>query len=814
MRFLNLLLTLLALSVGAVAQERIGPVFDEREYELGKRAGREYQEHLERSGLNAGKLLESWRSRGSLREKRDGASPLSAMWEFIGPRNQAGRMTGLAVARGDSNLWYASADGGGVWKTITAGTTWIPLTDTMPSLRMSTITVSPHDDELVIAGTHEGMLYRSSDGGASWDIIPLENGGYVHEIHFHPGNAEKVLACSNNGLFASSDAGRTWTLQNEERVYSIAWNPIDPSIIFYSAPGSVWRSTDGGERWTRVFQEQIGGAIIVRLCASFPDVLYTSVVEKQSLYKSTNGGETWTILPSQPMRDSYLRGFDVLEVDPSDPEILFTGTTSLFRSIDGGRSWEAGDTVNKDLHVDQYAFVFPPNMPGSMLCANDGGIYKTTDYAAFRIPWEMRNRDLVTLQIYNCAIHPHTDDTVIVGCQDNGYDKFSGDEYDWLVVGGDGFCTIYDREQPAYFYHEYVNHNLHRSDDGFTWWSRKVMNGLPTDNSPDGFYTGFSQPDRSDWYGQAITISPADPKVLYIGSNRLYKTVNRAESWNRVSNMEFGMEGWDFITNIAVAPSRPSLLYIGTQGGKLYRVLDENSTPTITDISDPESANVRIRGISVSSSNPDEVYVVGDGGWWNRGVFMSTNGGSTWKLKNKGLPQGSVNRIIHDPDSAGTLYCGTSFGFYYTRDGGEQWYPFPDFPNVEVWDIVMKKETRTLLVGTYGRGAIRARGFVPPAAPVISGIDLADATTNGSSMRVISHPGGGATVRLAIERGDDVAVAIYDYLGRRMAMLHDGAIASGEHEFSITDALNLAPGHYLIVAQGKHVRASAWGARF
>lgn len=806
MKFAFYILLILSAAVLPLrAQELAGPTYDLEEYEGGQKAAREYQEQLRKAGINAKTVHSAWQTTRARMERKPGATlAASPAWEFIGPRNQAGRMKGLAVGRKDSARWYSAADGGGVWRSTNSGGTWVPLTDTLPSLRMSTLAMSPHDDNLLLAGTHEGLIYRTGDAGNSWDITELADIGFVYDIKFDPITPTTVWLAAEGGVAKSSDAGETWTMARKGgRATSLSIDQANPNNILYgynnlNGKGRIYHSTDGGEKWGMVMERSADywERINVRIAPSNPTVAYCSYNGgKGMFYKSLNGGATWDTLAGQPYRDSYHRGYDVFEVSPVSPDILIAGGTSLYRTTNGGLTWEGGDTVNKDLHVDQHAFLFPPNLEGTFIAGNDGGIYRTSEYTDSSLQWRMLDNDLVTLQIYNCAIHPTRTDTVIVGCQDNGYDKFSGNEYKWKVVGGDGFCTIYDYEKPGYFYHEYTYHNLHRADDGFNWWSAKKMKGLPTDTSKNGFYSGFTDPDRSDWYGQAITISPNDPKTLYIGSNKLYRTDDRAENWRTVTNREFAANEYDVITTIAVTKESTPKVYLGTNAGKLYRVVEGNDSAVSFDITPSFGAIGRIRGIAALPEDPATVWVGGDGGWQNKGVMVSTNSGATWTVRSEGLPTAGVNRLLVDPDSAGTLYAGTSFGLFFTRDNGLHWYAMPGFPNVEVWDFSFDRKTRTLLVGTYGRGAIRVQGFNPPEPPPLP-LGITETVTRASHISVITSSTGQATIQVMIEKESEVDLGLFNIVGQRVATLHSGELGSGMYEFGVA---NQTSGNYVLL---------------
>lgn len=816
---LRLLLPLLAIALPGmrlIAQELPGEPFDERERETAERVLRERRALLDANGIDAASIVEEWNERAAARAamrggKGAGAGMLSATtWEFIGPRNQAGRIMGIAVGATDTTRWYCAADGGGVWRSTNSGDTWEPLTDSLPSLQMSCLAMSQANERLLLAGTHEGMIYRSTDAGDTWSAVALPGlpptSNYIHDIQCDAVNRLSAWATAEGGLFHTTDAGATWKqVRTTGGAGPIALNPGNPTVILYgSADGSgeanIYRSTDGGSTWNATLTQQgvYGGLVGARLCAAHPQIVYAVIGQLRQYFRSSDGGATWTPLPAQPVRDSYYAGFDVFAVSPTDSNLVVAGGTSIFRTTNGGASWAATDTINEGVHVDQHGMCFPSGRPNVFIAGNDGGIFLTTDIRSAKLRWQDRNRDLVTLQIYNCAMHPQQPDTIIVGCQDNGYDKFSGDENNWLVVGGDGFCTIYDRDSAGYFYHEYVYNNLHRADNGFTWWSAKKMNGLNTDNSGAGFYSGITSPERADWFGQGIAMSPANPKTLYLGTNFLYRTTDRAESWTRVDDTEYGDAGYDYITAISASAAAPKRLFLGTQAGLMYRVLD-GVQPRSTDITPVSDAPDRIRTIVVAADDSNLVYAGTDGGYRKRGVQRSIDGGATWTLKSKGLPRGGVNRLLIDPRNRRTLYCATTAGLYYTLDGGDNWLPMPGLPNVEVWDLAFHAGTNTLLLGTYGRGAIRARNFSPPGVSAVAvEPEAPDASLEVRATRE------GMLVYLALPVAGAVRVLLFDQLGRIVATLNDGELAAGEHEFAVTPAATrgLPAGTYFVDVRG------------
>jgi photosystem II stability/assembly factor-like uncharacterized protein len=774
----------------------------EKERETAERISKEYQEDLRSNNLSGKKLYDqipnSTRGRKVL-----GKSTID--WNFLGPMNQSGRVTGLAISYDHPDLWYCAAAGGGVWRSDNAGESWTPLTDTMASLKMSALAISPKDDQFLLAGTEEGFIYRTTDGGQSWKVIALE-ATYVSDLQFHPTQDGRILAAAWSGVFESRDSGLTWKkLIGPGRFTTANYNPKDPSKLLCSYNGLagsvvVQLSKDSGLTWIKKLSLTSGywGGIMVRYCKGDPTIAYAIVNDAGKVYRSTDGGNTWRVTSTQPYRDGYNRGFDVMAVSPDDPDVVFTGGTTIFRTSDGGATWQSGDTINGSVHVDQHVFLFPPSNPSAFMAGNDGGIFIATNYTEPKLNWDERNKTLATLQIYNCTFHPENTSIVITGCQDNGYDKFTGDAHNWKIVGGDGFCTLFDRESPNYFYHEYVYGNLHRSSDGFTWWSDKVMNGLPTDNSGNGFYTGFTSPDRADWYGQAIAMSPDDSRMLYIGSNFLYKTTDRGDNWSRMVNKSFARSNNDYLTTINPSSANGSIIYLGTNEGKMFRLKDSAGMVTYDDISSTIFTS-RVRSFAVSPLDENLVFAAGDAGWQSKGILRSADGGKTWAVACKGLPPGQVDRLLYDPYNDSVLYAGTSFGLFYTLNQGDSWSRMPDFPHVEVWDLYMStlEGKRTLLAGTYGRGAIMVDDLKLPGQEQNTAINYNMGRALGTISLYPNPAKEQVKIRMLLNRSSIVSVEVYNITGKPVTGIAPQTLPGGEQ--TLTLQLNtLQSGIYIL----------------
>lgn len=786
--------------------ENEGGKENQKEYEEAEKQRRQYIENLNRNNLTGKSFLENQRkvgmngARSAFKTQND--------WQFMGPANQSGRIMGIGVSAQNNKLWYCGADGGGVWKSEDEGNSWIPLTDHLTSLRISALYLCPMDDQYLLAGTHEGLILRTTDGGKNWKEIALSNATYMYDITMNPKNYAEVWTVSEGGLSYSADSGQSFTkVIGTGRGLSICINPINPLTMYYTENSQyttyLYKSVDGGKHWKVLKKVPAGyyGNMKVDLCDSKPNVLYLSVADSNTIYRSNDSGFTWTATQTQPYLNSYTRGFDYIAVSPTDPDLVFTGSTSIYRTNDGGKTWLSAKDINDGVHVDQHSFLFPASMPNGFIATNDGGIFLTEDNSETPLKWTPKNNSLITLQVYNIAIHPQSLDTIVVGCQDNGYCKFEKDLNKWRVIGGDGFCTIYDYEDPSYFYHEYCYSNLHRASNGFNWWSKKTMDGLPTTSD---FYTGITSPDKVDWFGQGVRQSPKDAKTLYLGTNHLYKTTNRAENWTKLLDVEFARNASDFITTISISESDPTIIYAGTYYGNLYKIRDSAGIASSQNIT-PSFSGSRIRNIAIDPRHPDTLYVVGDQGWQNAGVMISKDGGNTWKIVSNGLAKGATNRIAFLPDNPKVLLLGHSNGLYYTTDAGENWQKFIDFPNVEVWDFTFSHvgSSLTFAAGTHGRGVILANDFIIPG--MNSTIANSDPRTIQNVMVYPQPTNGKMQIKFNLQKPGPLSVSIYDS-GRIVAEVYNGVATNTNQSISLdpTKFPQLKSGVYILeIRSGK-----------
>ena len=435
-------------------------------------------------------------------------------WRSIGPANMSGRVTDIEGIPGPSKTFYVASAAGGIWKTTNNGTTFRPLFQDERVVSLGDIAIAPSDTMQIWAGTGEedsrnsispgGGIYKSVDGGMTWELKGLEATEHIGRIVVHPEDPNTVWVAAlgalwrsnpERGIYKTTDGGDTWDLVNfvseKAGFVDLAIHPKDPEVLLASSwerergpyylqsggPGSgLWKSTDGGDSWNRVegggLPEGELGRIGIAYAPSYPQVVYLMVeanpVEGEDgdeqrtsgLYRSQDGGETWTHMNTFNTRPFY---YSEVKVDPADPDRVYF--SSLRFTTDGG---ETAATAGQEVHVDYHAFWIDPNDPERVILGNDGGIAVSFDQGGnYYFP-----NTFAIGQFYAVSYDMAMPYNVCGGLQDN-YSwcgpsrkaRGSITNHDWFMVsGGDGFVTQQDPRNPDIVYSESQGGNMGRSN--------------------------------------------------------------------------------------------------------------------------------------------------------------------------------------------------------------------------------------------------------------------------------------------------------------------------------------------------------------
>jgi len=669
-------------------------------------------------------------------------------WILRGPTNIGGRISDVEMSPTNFNTIYAGVASGGVFKSVDGGTTWLPIFDETSALSIGDIVIDPTNPNIIYVGTGEvnggggsvtyggNGVYKSTDGGLTWNHLGLGATEYISRIVVDPLNPQNVFLGamgklfgknSERGLYRTTDGGTTWEnkllISDSTGCIDVAINPTNPNIIYaamwerirrpdrrsYGGPTcGLYRSTDGGETWTELTSGLPNnspnvGRIGISISASSPNIIYAIYADNigyfDGVYVSINGGDNWTRTNDGSLSNlfaSYGWWFGNIRVDPVNPNNVFVLGLSVYKTTNAGNSWSYS---SGSMHVDQHGLYVHPQNNSFVVAGNDGGIYKSTNGGS---SWTKFSIMPIT-QFYTCEVDYQIPQRLYGGTQDNGTNRtLTGKLNDWnTIYGGDGFYVLIDYTDNNYVYAESQYGGFGRSTNGgssFTY-------GL----------SGVSGSDRFNWSTPFI-IDPENPVKLYLGSHRVYKSTNRASQWTAISpdltnGPPSGNQVYGTITTIAAAASDSNVVYVGTDDGNVWVTRDGGLNWTHISSSLP----VRwITRVAVDPYNAMIAYVTLSGYRYDDylpHVFRTTNAGTSWQdisstlpTEQASLPDTPVNDIIIDPNIAGRLYVGTDVGVFYTDSLGVNWnYLGTELPNSPVTDLVLHNPTRTLIAATYGR---------------------------------------------------------------------------------------------------------------
>ncbi len=661
-------------------------------------------------------------------------------WEFAGPTNIGGRVIDIEFNPQDSKIVYAGAATGGVFKSIDRGETWTPIFDDQAVLTIGDIAVAPNQPATIYVGTGEangghnnfpgGGVYKSTDAGASWQFLGLEQTTSIGRLVVDPTNAERVFVAAmgsyfakdnDRGVYRSSDAGQTWRQVlfvndstgaidlvldplNPQKLFAATWERIRPPKFGTHLNGNssgIYRSLDGGDTWQRLGATQglpaprpNVGRIGLTICATKPEHLYALYTNNgytyDSIYRSKDGGSSWQRTDlSNGLRNGFSNFswyFGNVRVHPDDPERVYVLDFALMRSTNGGASWNSSGTS----HVDHHGFAFDPLDPTRQIVGHDGGIDYSTNNGA---TWT-KVAALPVTQFYHITMDQTNPQRLYGGTQDNGTMRtLTGRLDDWEeIYGGDGFYVLVDPNDPNIIYAESQFGALGKSVDGGASFSSALE--------------GIDQSEPTDW-ATPVIMDPNNSQVLYYGTNRVYRTVNGAEFGEAISGDLTASEPGSRlgkVTTIAVAPSNSAVVYAGTDDSHVWVTTDTGAT--WAEISDPLPYRWVTR-VAVDPTDENIAYVTFSGLKWRDPqphVFRTTDMGLTWEDISSNLPDAPINIVVVDPLHPNLLYVGTDVSAYYSRDYGKRWQPLGrGLPMVSVYDIVVHPFERRLAAGTHAR---------------------------------------------------------------------------------------------------------------
>ncbi|MEM1186105.1 MAG: glycosyl hydrolase [Planctomycetota bacterium] len=696
----------------------------------------------------------------------------------IGPAFMSGRVSDFAVHPDDQSTWYVAVGSGNLWKTTNAGTTWTPIFENQGSYSIGCVTLDPSNPETVWVGTGENVggrhvgygdgVYRSRDGGKTWENMGLDDSQHVGMIVVDPRDSDTVYVAAegplwsgggDRGLFKSTDRGETWDLILSGGEYTgvneLHLDPRDPDVMYAvmqqrfrnvaalinGGPESgIHKSVDGGKTWrelTNGIPSADKGRIGLAVSPIDPDIVYATIElahREGGVYRSSNGGESWTKGADYISGGTGPHYYQELFASPHKLDRVYHMNVRIGVTEDGGKTFRTMPETNK--HVDNHAMAFDPNDPNYLLVGCDGGIYESWDLGE---TWKFVSNLPVT-QFYKVAVdYDEPFYHVIGGTQDNAtqYGPSRTDNIhgirnsDWrITVFGDGHQPAIDPTNPDIIYSQWQQGNLVRHD-------RQTGEIVYIQPQP----AGDEETDRFNW-DAPILISPHDPARLYFASQRVWRSDDRGNSWEPISeDLSRGLNRltepmmgrvwsydaiWDLyamskygtVANISESPKQEGLIYAGTDDGLIH--VTENGGRTwrragrLPDV--PEFSFVN--DIKADLHDADTVYVCLDNhkdGDFAPYVLKSTDRGRSWTSIVGDLPDRHLAwRLVQDHVDPGLLFLGTEFGAFFTVDGGERWIKLTGgVPNIPFRDLAIQTRENDLVGATFGRGFYILDDYTP-----------------------------------------------------------------------------------------------------
>jgi photosystem II stability/assembly factor-like uncharacterized protein len=693
------------------------------------------------------------------------ASFAGLKFRSIGPAFTSGRIADFAVNPENHSEYYVAVASGHVWKTNNSGTTWQPVFDNNGAYSMGCVTMDPNNSNVVWTGTGENNhqralgygngVWKSVDGGKSWNNMGLKDSRQIGDIVIDPRNSDVVFVAAEGsawgpggerGLYKSIDGGKTWKkvleISENTGINNVAMDPVNSDILYATSEqrrrhaftkigggpeSAFYKSTDNGESWRKISSGLPSGHVGGMGMAISPadrNTIYLIIEAEGStggFFRSTDRGESWTKMSDYASSGQY---YNEIYCDPKNVDKVFSVETVTQVTEDGGKTWKSLSTKNR--HVDDHAMWIDPDDTRHFLIGGDGGIYETWDNGDNFI----FKSNLPVTQFYRVGldnsypfynVYGGTQDNNTLGGPSRNYCSEGVSNEDWYaLLGGDGFWVAVDPSNPDIVYCEYQYGNMFRHD-------KKTKENLSIKPQPRKGELTY----KWNW-NTPLIISPHSNTRLYTAADKVFRSDDRGDSWEVISDditsktdrntwpvmgqfwsidavvKDVSTSLWGTAVSIDESILKEDLLYVGTDDGVIS--ITENAGKSWTQAAKFNGVPAYSLVSDLLASRHDENIVYASFNNLKNDDFKpyllkSSDKGKTWVSISGNLPlNGTIHAIEQDYVDANLLFAGTELGAFFSLDGGKQWVKMSGVPDIAIYDMAIQKRENDLVLATFGRG--------------------------------------------------------------------------------------------------------------
>lgn len=681
----------------------------------------------------------------ALKAKKTNEIQLQSGWLPIGPNTRGraydsvsahgiGRINTIAFHPTNKDVFWIGTPNGGIWKTLDQGKKWFPVSDYLPSIKITDIEVDPNDGDILYASTGDADainwitnstamgIFKSTDGGLQWEPTGLSytsstfNRSYIRKIIVHKENSNNLIAAGTYGLWKSSDAGSTWEkIMDSLMIVDLKQDPANLNTLYaatqwfygsFSKAGII-KSSDFGANWvflnSEIPPENFATRTAVAISPANPNYVYAIAVSRATngllaFYRSTDAGETWVVSFNASSKFNIMGWYDgdstdqggqgtydlTLICDRNDKNKVISGGVNLWGTTDAGDTWEIAtlwiDVFDKTIHADQHYSEYNPLDEYYYFC-NDGGVFRTKEVKLGKKEWIAQWVDRAKENVKP------------------GYPGFNIGT-DWENISESLAIT------------ELYRISLSRDVEGF-------ISGGSQDNS--SFYWNNTEWINyvTNYDGMETMIHHTNPEVLYGASQfgRLCRSTDGCktqECWltDTISNSE-GNGSW--ITPFVMDPVNPDIIYAGFKNVWKSTNRGNNWTNILDFKSGLSGLTSNINYMAISRTNPEIIAVSKpNGNRWRDSLphelWITKNGGSNW-YKAEGLASDSIQILALDitDDNKEKIYAALAISNYpeqkvfVSDDYGKSWKNITkNLPNVNINAIIHQdnSEKNIVYIGT------------------------------------------------------------------------------------------------------------------